>query len=106
MAAAVVLSITYGYMIERKGPDPLVDLIEHAMENLSRAFVPLSWAIDAVPAINYLPDWFPGMAYRKQLKNGKRSTKPRQSSHTLSSSGSWKNRLTGHDMFPTFSRRI
>ncbi|KEZ40609.1 putative Cytochrome P450 oxidoreductase OrdA-like protein [Scedosporium apiospermum] len=71
MAAAVVLSITYGYTIERKGPDPLVDLIEHAMENLSRAFVPLSWAIDAVPAINYLPDWFPGMTYRKTAQEWK-----------------------------------
>ena len=35
------------------------------MENLSQAFVPLSWVVDAVPAIKYLPDWFPGTSYRK-----------------------------------------
>ncbi len=55
----------YGYSIERNRADPLVDLIEHAMDNLSLAFVPLSWVIDAVPAITYLPDWFPGISYRK-----------------------------------------
>lgn len=35
------------------------------MDNLSLAFVPLSWVIDAVPAIKYLPDWIPGTSYRK-----------------------------------------
>ncbi|KAL8982136.1 MAG: hypothetical protein Q9205_003262 [Flavoplaca limonia] len=65
LAAAIILKIMYGYSIERNRADPLVDLIEHAMENLSLAFVPLSWVIDAVPAIKYLPDWFPGTSYRK-----------------------------------------
>lgn len=55
----------YGYEINRNESDPLVELIEHAMDNLSLAFVPLSWAIDAVPGLQYLPDWFPGMTYRK-----------------------------------------
>jgi cytochrome P450 len=71
LAAAIVLSINYGYTIERDSPDPLVELIEHAMENLSQAFVPLSWAIDSVPAIKYLPDWFPGMSYRKTAQEWK-----------------------------------
>lgn len=57
--------------MERNGPDPLVDVIEHAMENLSRAFVPLSWAVDAVPALKYLPDGFPGTSYRKTAKEWK-----------------------------------
>ncbi|KAL9615847.1 MAG: hypothetical protein Q9160_009210 [Pyrenula sp. 1 TL-2023] len=65
LAAAIILRILYGYSIERAGNDPLVGLIEHAMDNLSQAFVPLSWTVDAVPAIKYLPDWFPGTSYRK-----------------------------------------
>ncbi|KAL2280254.1 hypothetical protein FJTKL_12706 [Diaporthe vaccinii] len=65
LAAAIVLKITYGYSIEVKESDPLVDLIEHAMDNLSLAFVPMSWALDAIPAIKYLPDWFPGLSHRK-----------------------------------------
>lgn len=35
------------------------------MDNLSLAFVPLSWAVDALPALDYLPQWFPGLSYRK-----------------------------------------
>ncbi|KAL8748488.1 MAG: hypothetical protein Q9184_007266 [Pyrenodesmia sp. 2 TL-2023] len=65
LAAAIILKIMYGYSIDRNGVDPLVNLIEHAMDNLSQAFVPLAWAIDAVPAIKYLPDWFPGTSYRE-----------------------------------------
>ncbi|KAL9585518.1 MAG: hypothetical protein Q9212_001471 [Teloschistes hypoglaucus] len=71
LAAAIIVKICYGYSIERKGPDPLVELIEHAMDNLSLAFVPLSWAIDAVPALKYLPDWFPGTSYRKTAREWK-----------------------------------
>ena len=41
------------------------------MDNLSLAFVPLSWAIDAVPALKYLPDWFPGTSYRKTARQWK-----------------------------------
>ncbi|KAI4091485.1 MAG: hypothetical protein LQ344_004085 [Seirophora lacunosa] len=68
LAAAIILKIVYGYSIERDAADPLVDLIEHAMDNLSQAFVPLSWAVDAVPALQYLPDWIPGTSYRKTAR--------------------------------------
>ncbi|KAL8721665.1 MAG: hypothetical protein Q9225_001714 [Loekoesia sp. 1 TL-2023] len=71
LAAAIILKIAYGYSIERNGADPLVDLIEHAMDNLSQAFVPLSWVVDAVPAFKYLPDWFPGTSYRKTAQEWK-----------------------------------
>lgn len=71
LAAAIILKITYGYEIERNGKDPLVQLIEHTMDNLSQAFVPLSWLLDAVPAIECLPDWFPGTSYRKTAREWK-----------------------------------
>lgn len=41
------------------------------MDNLELAFVPLSWAIDAIPALKYLPDWFPGTSYRKTAREWK-----------------------------------
>lgn len=71
LAAAIILQITYGYSIERKKADPLVDMIEHAMEHLSLAFVPLSWLIDAVPAINLLPEGFPGTSYKDTAREWK-----------------------------------
>ncbi|TDZ40760.1 Multifunctional cytochrome P450 monooxygenase [Colletotrichum trifolii] len=71
LAAAQILQITYGYSINRKGHDPLVDVIEHAMENLSSAFVPLSWTVDFIPAVDRLPSWFPGLSYRRTAKEWK-----------------------------------
>ncbi|KAE8421204.1 cytochrome P450 [Aspergillus pseudocaelatus] len=71
LAAAIVLKITYGYAIERDAVDPLAELIEHTMDNLSQAFVPLAWVVDSVPAIEYLPDWFPGTSYRKTAREWK-----------------------------------
>ncbi|KAI1778539.1 putative cytochrome P450 oxidoreductase OrdA-like protein [Hypoxylon cercidicola] len=65
LAAAIVLNVTYGYNIDRSQPDPLVELIDHAMENLSKAFVPLYWAV------GHLPNWFPGMSYRKTAQKWK-----------------------------------
>ncbi|KAG8158576.1 hypothetical protein KVR01_011698 [Diaporthe batatas] len=70
LAAAIILKITYGYSIDRNKPDPLVTLIEHAMDNLSLAFVPLSWAIDTIPAIERLPSWLP-LGYRKTARQWK-----------------------------------
>jgi fumagillin biosynthesis cytochrome P450 monooxygenase len=43
----------------------LVRLVEQMMENFSSAFVPLSWAVDVVPQLRYLPEWLPGMGYKK-----------------------------------------
>ncbi|KAL2836248.1 cytochrome P450 [Aspergillus pseudoustus] len=71
LAAAITLKITYGYSINRMGTDLLVELIEHAMEHLSLAFVPCSWIIDAIPAIERLPQGFPGLSYRKIARQWK-----------------------------------
>lgn len=38
------------------------------MDNFSSAFVPLSWAVDVVPQLRYLPGWLPGMGYKKVVR--------------------------------------
>lgn len=67
----MILQITYGYSIEPKKPDPLVNLIEHAMEHLSLAFVPLSWAVDAIPSLARLPNGFPCTSFKQTAKEWK-----------------------------------
>ncbi|PTB62982.1 cytochrome P450 [Trichoderma citrinoviride] len=64
-AAAIILKITYGYTIELEKPDPLVGLIERVMAGFSDAVVPFSWAVDIIPALAYLPDWFPGAGFKR-----------------------------------------
>ena len=49
----------------------MVDIIEHMVKNFSQAFVPFSWLIDIIPAVRYLPDWVPGMVYRKTSQEWK-----------------------------------
>lgn len=57
--------MTYGYSIETKKADPLIDLIELNMANFPLAMVPLTWAVDIIPALKYLPDGFPGATFKE-----------------------------------------
>lgn len=66
-----MLRITYGYVIEPLGPDPLVNLMQDVMTNLSSAFVPFYWATDFIPALRHLPDWFPGTGFKKTARKWK-----------------------------------
>lgn len=45
--------------------DPLVHLIEQMAENFFNAIVPLAWIVDGIPALARLPDWLPGMSFKK-----------------------------------------
>ncbi|KAF5250652.1 hypothetical protein FOXYS1_14866 [Fusarium oxysporum] len=73
-ASAIILRIIYGYNIEPKKVDPLVNLIEKMMINFSDAFVPLSWAVDIVPSLARLPDWFPGTSFKKTAREWRNTT--------------------------------
>jgi cytochrome P450 len=44
------------------------------MTNFSYAFVPLSWAVDIIPSLNKLPDWFPGTSYKQTAKKWRQTT--------------------------------
>ena len=81
-AGAVILRITYGYTPNAKGPDPLVDIAEKAMSQLSIVGVPGQWAVDIFPfcklqlpflkkpsnaeldQVRFLPDWCPGTNFK------------------------------------------
>ncbi|KAG8411027.1 hypothetical protein J3459_016721 [Metarhizium acridum] len=63
-AAAIILRITYGYAIEPHSSDPLVSIIEQMMDNLSKTFVPLSWVVDIMPALRFLPSYMPGISFK------------------------------------------
>ncbi|RDA85242.1 hypothetical protein CP532_3269 [Ophiocordyceps camponoti-leonardi (nom. inval.)] len=68
MAGAIVLKMTYGYSIKPDQPDPLVELSERMASNLSRAAVPLARLVDVMPFLKYLPDAFPGTAFKKTAR--------------------------------------
>lgn len=64
----MILKATYGYTTEAHGADPLVDLVDEVMEQFSQAFVPGKWAVDLIPALRYLPEWFPGTGWKQTAK--------------------------------------
>ncbi|KAJ5387082.1 hypothetical protein N7509_009623 [Penicillium cosmopolitanum] len=68
---AVVLKLSYGYTIEPHDRDPLVDLVDKAMEDFSVAMLPLTWLVDFVPILRHLPSWFPGAGFKKKAKEYK-----------------------------------
>lgn len=67
-AGASILKMTYGYSVERTKTDPLVRLVDRMMENFSKAFQPLAWPVDALPALKYVPDWIPGVKFKKTAR--------------------------------------
>lgn len=57
--------MAYGYTIEPHKPDFLVELIEQALAEFSLAAVPMAWAVDIVPALQYLPNGIPGVKFKE-----------------------------------------
>lgn len=68
---AIILKSTYGYSIERNQADPLVDLIETMLTNVTQAAEPLRWLVDTFPLLRYLPDSFPGAGFKKKAREYK-----------------------------------
>ncbi|KAF7558022.1 hypothetical protein G7046_g5928 [Stylonectria norvegica] len=74
-SSAIILRITYGYSIEPHEVDPLVALIEQMMDNFSRALVPMTWLVDVVPFVKYLPAGLPGISFQKISRRWKEITR-------------------------------
>ncbi|KAJ3503699.1 hypothetical protein NLJ89_g8317 [Agrocybe chaxingu] len=66
-AAATTMKIAYGYTID-KDRDHFVALAEEGMRVGSLAGAPGKWLVDSIPALKYLPDWFPGAGFKRQAK--------------------------------------
>jgi cytochrome P450 len=64
-AGAIILGMSYGYSVGNTKGDYLVRLVNQMMENFSKSFAPMAWLVDAVPALKYLPEWFPGAEFKQ-----------------------------------------
>ncbi|KAK6339245.1 hypothetical protein TWF718_008668 [Orbilia javanica] len=67
-ASATTLKVTYGYTVEPEGDDVLVEHIDKMMQEFTLAAVPSTWAVDLIPALRYLPEWFPGASFKKTAR--------------------------------------
>ncbi|KAJ5297431.1 hypothetical protein N7508_007680 [Penicillium antarcticum] len=67
-AGAVILNIAYGYRVEPFGRDHLVHITNEALDEFGKATVPGAWLVDIIPALKYVPSWFPGAGFKRTAK--------------------------------------
>lgn len=72
-AAATVLKMAYGYTIDSGGSDLLVGTVQSTIANFSRAAVPLGWAVDIIPVLQYLPERFPGTEFKETARKWRKT---------------------------------
>ncbi|TFY70051.1 hypothetical protein EVG20_g2890 [Dentipellis fragilis] len=61
---ATILMLTYGY--EAKGrDDELVKVVSRVLDDFGVLATPGSFYVDVIPALKYVPSWFPGASFKK-----------------------------------------
>ncbi|RAL12933.1 cytochrome P450 monooxygenase fmaG [Aspergillus homomorphus CBS 101889] len=68
LAGGVILKVAYGYNIERDGEDPLVEIANDGVEKFAQSITPGAWLVDFIPALKYIPAWFPGGGFQKDVE--------------------------------------
>lgn len=77
VAAANIMAIVYGYDIAPTD-DCFVSISEAATGQLSLSFFPGAIAVNALPILRKLPEWFPGAGFHKFAKETRKLTRQMQ----------------------------
>ncbi|KAI1360360.1 cytochrome protein [Xylaria arbuscula] len=98
-STAIILKLVYGYTVEPHKPDPLVHLVDQAMEQFSSAVDPGTWLVDSIPALKYVPEWMVGGRWKKTARAWaatlkETAEKPLQFARQQTASGNQKRSFT------------
>jgi len=63
-AGAIILRISHGYSVKERD-DPFVALADKALLQFSSAAVQGRFLVDVIPALKYVPTWFPGAGFKQ-----------------------------------------
>ncbi|KIK64178.1 hypothetical protein GYMLUDRAFT_241366 [Collybiopsis luxurians FD-317 M1] len=66
-AASTILGIAYGIDVQDKN-DPYVEAAERALESLGLGIAPGAFLVESIPALKYVPEWFPGAGFKRKAK--------------------------------------
>ncbi|KAI0050530.1 CyP450 monooxygenase [Auriscalpium vulgare] len=70
LAGSVILDIAYGLDI-RSHDDIYLQRAEECLRIIDKAGNPGSFLVDIIPALKYVPDWFPGADFKRKAKEWK-----------------------------------
>lgn len=56
--------MSHGYTVQ-EGEDPMVNLVDRAVEEFSLSSAPGAFLVDVFPILKYIPAWFPGATFKK-----------------------------------------
>ncbi|KXT08907.1 hypothetical protein AC579_2056 [Pseudocercospora musae] len=65
---AIILKFAYGYTAGTDQPDPLIELSDLTHRHAGIGAQPGAWAVDFIPALKYVPEWFPGASFQRTAK--------------------------------------
>ncbi len=71
----MVISSAYGIDVKPRD-DPFVEMAEKANDTQAKAGNIGSYMMDFLPALDYLPEWFPCAGFQKEAKEGAKWVKP------------------------------
>lgn len=55
----------YGFEV-KDTRDPHIELNEQSLESINETFVSGKYWVDFFPLLEYLPDWMPGMSFKRK----------------------------------------
>ncbi|KAG7085605.1 hypothetical protein E1B28_003156 [Marasmius oreades] len=67
LAASTILGIAYGIEVLPEN-DPHVAAAERALESLGQGIAPGAFLVESIPALKYVPEWFPGAGFKRKAR--------------------------------------
>ncbi|KAH9476135.1 Cytochrome P450 monooxygenase COX2 [Psilocybe cubensis] len=69
---AAIMTVAYGIKVKESG-DPYLATGHESLKGLAAAGIPGSFLVDLVPALKYVPSWFPGAGFKKKAAHWRRA---------------------------------
>ncbi|KAH9477688.1 Cytochrome P450 monooxygenase 98 [Psilocybe cubensis] len=73
LSGEAVLSSTYGIEIASKH-DKYITIAEDGTEPVLTAIIPGTFLVDFIPALKYVPEWFPGAEFKRKAREWRQAT--------------------------------
>ncbi|KAJ6548207.1 cytochrome P450, partial [Mycena vulgaris] len=74
MTGALIMDVTYGIDVHST-EYPYIDVAKQAMHGAATASLTGRFLVDTIPALKYVPSWFPGEDFQRQAKQWKKVTR-------------------------------